>query len=183
MLKNLSLLLLMVMLYSTANATELTRVTLDNGAEISIKDDFTWHYVLVDNSPTTKTEHAPEKAVLPTPILSNPALISTDVKNQVKVSFSNATWEDDEVGLVFQLVNNSTHNVVTVKANISFFNDHGIKIKTEELTLWQATYRLPDTYLRASQQRVSNHVRIDGIEPSQWTKQLMHIEITEIKTR
>ena len=59
-----------------------------------------------------------------------------------------ATWRDQYLGLQFALSSDNTNGVVMVKVAVSFYDDNANKITEKTVNVWQASYRLVDTYLR-----------------------------------
>lgn len=201
MLKKPYFIALSLLFSASTMATELARFTLENGAEVMLNDDFTWQYVILEETQTSNNElvnktiesglaapSVPVTSQLSAPKLTATAikqseLMATNVSEGVRVTYKTAVWDDDELGLTFELHNSSTANAVMVKAEVTLFNDQGIKIKTEELTPWQAQYRSPETYLRKGQTRMSRTLWIEGIDAKQWKKQLIQVKVLEVETR
>jgi len=49
--------------------------------------------------------------------------------------------------------------------------------------VWEAIFRMPETYLRKGEQRKSSVIWVEGIDKAQWQKQLINLKITEINSR
>ena len=203
----LSALSSLLWLSSSVMAADVANITLDNGAQVRLKDDFTWEYVL------TQTQAAPNAlatdavidssssvASLPsaavasqaaaTPIttltataIAQPELLGSTAKDGIKVSFAEAQWKDDKLGLNFELASTSNKHVTLVEVEASFFSDNGTLLKTEKLAVWEAIFRMPETYLRKGEQRNSSVIWVEGIDKAQWQKQLINLKITEINSR
>ncbi|MCJ8350462.1 DUF3157 family protein [Moritella sp.] len=167
------------LLFSASGAaTELTRVVLKDGTEVVLNDDFTWQYVLLT------TPNADTKAAQLTPaLMANSALMTTNVSQGVRVTFKSARWDDGELGLDFDIENISPLTVLKVTIAATLFDDSGNKILTTEFDVWQAKNRLPETYLRKGQQRVSRTFKLDDINATQWQKQLINLAIIAVETR
>lgn len=183
---------------TSAFAAQIAEVTLDNGAKVKLNDDFTWEYVILNNPNETvqKTAQAiTDKPVKTAPPSSLPApklnpqfitqseLLKSTAKDGVKVSILDTKWDDDKLGLQFELTSNSNKHYVLVKLETQFYNDEGQQIKSDNLNVWQATFRLPDTYLRKNEIRKSRIFWIDGINKAHWKKELMSLKITELESR
>ncbi|MFT7682883.1 MAG: hypothetical protein ACI935_002367 [Moritella dasanensis] len=181
-------------------ANELTRIVLEDGTEVVLNDDFTWQYVLLNvpiadaNTATntdsnTKTASLSPQAVpeivpqLTPAAMANTALMTTNVSQGVRVTFKSASWDDAELGLNFDITNNSPLTVLKVTIAATFFDDSGNKMTTSEFDVWQAQNRLPETYLRKGQQRVSRTFKLDDIKASQWQKQFISFTIIAVETR
>ncbi len=193
-----------------AYADEVARVTLENGATVKLNDDFTWEYVILESQakPDTATpvtlpatvaavtaaESAAPANVPATPTTTSEALTSSAIaqsallkstgKSGVKVSYLNSQWDDDgRLGLTFELSSNSSEHYVMIELEVSLFADSGSLIKRETVQVWQAIFRMPDTYLRKGQTRESRVFWIEGIDKAQWTKQLMSLKMKEMDSR
>ena len=169
-------------------ANELTRVVLEDGTEVVLNDDFTWQYVLLnqpkaDANTDTETKTASLTPQLTPAAMANTVLMTTNVSQSVRVTFKSASWDDTELGLDFDIENTSPLTVLKVTIAATLFDDSGNKITTSEFDVWQAKNRLPETYLRKGQQRVSRTFKLDDIKASQWQKQFISLTIIAVETR
>ncbi|WP_028865424.1 DUF3157 family protein [Psychromonas aquimarina] len=186
MIKRLGLAALFLLSFP-AFSGEISTVTLDNGAKVWLKDDFTWEYVILTEQPvvqnsqsTTQTTATP---ALTAAAMTQSALLSTAALDGVKVSFTESKWEDGKLGLNFDLHSTTSKNIVVVDIEVTLFDDSGKHLKKEVLTVWQAQYRLPETYLREGEQRPSRTLWVEGIDQSSWGKQLLSLKVIEVKAR
>lgn len=202
----LSVLSSLLLLSSSAIAADVARVTLENGAQVRLKDDFTWEYILtetqtapnvlatetvvnasttIDSAPslTTTSTVATPITTLTATAMAKPELLGTTAKDGIKVSFTNSQWKGNKLGLTFELASTSGEHVTLVEVEASFFADNGALLKTEKLEVWEAIFRMPETYLRKGEQRKSSVIWIEGIDKNQWQKQLINLKITEINSR
>ncbi|SQH74445.1 conserved exported protein of unknown function [Shewanella benthica] len=212
-LRLLSSLALLVFLFpglAIAATETLATVTLENGAKVRLNDDFTWEYVILETLPATTSETSTQAATAVTSIalnttsiinmaskatqagsqtmtasaMSQAELLKSTAKSGVKVSLAKSEWDDDgRLGLTFDLASTSSEHYVMVEIDITFYDDSGRKLKTETIKVWKAIFRSPDTYLRKGEQRQSRTFWIQGIDASQWTKQLMSLKIGEMNSR
>ena len=210
MLRNYASIAILV-LSVPAFADEVARITLDNGAKVKLNDDFTWEYIILEsqNQPDaavpetlpatvgtaaattvaateviTPAVSAATTETLTSSAIAQSALLKSTAKSGVKVSFANSQWDDDgRLGLTFELSSNSPEHYVMVELEVSLFADSGALIKKEDIKVWQAIFRMPDTYLRKGQTRDSRVFWIEGIDKSQWTKQLMSLKVGEMDSR
>jgi len=193
-----ALLILFSTITFTVNAASLATVTLDNGATILLHDDNTWEYIAINsktvNSVTNKHTSAVETSTVltttdPTQVKSNKSsliqagLLNTAVKNDVKVTFNDAIWKDQSLGLTFTLSSKNPDGVVIVKVNVTFYDNQTNQIAEKTLNVWQASYRLPETYLRKGDTRDSRVIWVEGINKAQWTNNLLSLKIIEVETR
>lgn len=210
-------------------AADVAHITLENGAKVRLKEDFTWEYIITEAQhtaaiPAEVTSVAPvattaiastavaantsssAASVAPTAssantassatvsavsvkdsltpqAMSQPELLGATAKDGIKVSFADAQWQDDRVALIFDLTSTSNEHVTLVEVEASFYADDGRLLKKETLDVWEAIFRMPETYLRRGEQRQSSKIWIEGLDKSQWQKQLMSLKITDINSR
>ena len=165
---------------------------------ISFHDDYTWEYVAISAdaaeqvSKTISSNNINSNVVSPAnseqalknrSSLLRSGLLNTSVKNDVKVTYSDSIWRDQSLGLKFILSSDNTDGVVIVKVAISFYDDKTNKITEQTVNVWQASYRLPETYLRKGETRNSRIIWIDGIDKTSWTNKLLSLKVIEVETR
>ena len=180
------------------SAASIGTATLDNGTIISFHDDYTWEYVAIstdaadEENKTISSNHINSNAVSPANLdqalknrssLLRSGLLNTSVKNDVKVTYSDAIWRDQSLGLKFILSSDNADGVVIVKVAISFYDDKTNKITEQTVNVWQASYRLPETYLRKGETRDSRIIWFDGIDKMSWTNKLLSLKVIEVETR
>lgn len=186
-------------------------VTLENGASVKLNDDFTWEYVFLENQPTaqapkdTPTSTAPNTpefnaaaqgatvATVTTAEVANSLshraieqsdLLKSTAKNGVKISYLNNQWDSKgRLGLSFELSSTSPESYVMIELEIGLFADSGQLIKKETVEVWQAIFRMPETYLRKGQTRKSDTFWIEGVDKAQWSKQLLTLKMKEMDSR
>lgn len=203
----LSALSSLLLLTSSVMAADVANITLENGAQVRLKDDFTWEYVITETKAapnalaatavasassnvasvpsaavTTQTVAAPVTTLTATAI-TQPELLGSTAKDGIKVSFAEGQWKGDKLGLSFDLASTSGEHVTLVEVEASFFADNGTLLKTEKLGVWEAISRMPETYLRKGEQRKSRVIWVEGIDKAQWQKQLINLKVTEIESR
>lgn len=203
---SLALLCILCILSFNAISAEIATITLENGATVVLQDDFTWEYVAVlptkaisdkkveaitpavaskavnKTSNATTTAIKSEKAMDQNALLQS-GLLTSAALNNVKVSYTDATWRDDELGLKFDVSSNNSDGVVVVEVEVTFYNDSGRKFGQQTVKAWQANYRQPETYIRKGQTRESRTVWLEGIDKQQWKNKLLSLKVIEVKTR
>jgi hypothetical protein len=165
--------LLLLALSINVQAADIGKFTLENGAKVILNDDFTWEYVVVEANTQT----------LAPIVLAKPELLTSTAKDGIKVSLASSVWDGERLGLTFDLSSTSSDHIVLVEVAAKFYSDSGQALKTETLEAWKASFRLPETYLRKGEQRQSRTQWVEGIDKSQWQKQLLHLSISELKSR
>ncbi|BDA58646.1 hypothetical protein NUITMVS1_01090 [Shewanella xiamenensis] len=205
----LSALSSLLLLSSSVMAADVATITLENGAQVRLKDDFTWEYIITE----TKAAKAPAVATVATPsstvtttaaavasstsaveatkpvttltanAIARPEILGSTAKDGIKVTFSESQWKQEKLGLTFELASTSGEHVTLVEVEASFFADDGTLLKTEKLEVWEAIFRMPETYLRKGEQRKSPVIWVEGVDKNRWQKQLLNLKITEINSR
>lgn len=111
-------------------------------------------------------------------------LLRATAKGGAKVSYLKSQWDSKgRLGLNFELSSNSEENYVIIEMEIGLFADSGELIKTETVNVWQAIFRVPETYLRKGQTRNSETFWIEGVDKAQWSKELMTLKIIDMSSR
>lgn len=202
----LSTLSSLLLLTSSVMAADIANITLENGAQVRLKDDFTWEYVITETkaapntfvsepvvnsvnnatklpSPAQESKVTAPVTTLTATAIAQPELLGSTARDGIKVSFTEGQWKDDKLGLSFELTSTSAKHITLVEVEASFFADNGTLLKTEKLDIWEAIFRMPETYLRKGEQRKSSVIWVKGIDKNQWHKQLINLKITEINSR
>lgn len=183
MIRTYSLSALLLLLSLPSFAGEVARVTLDNGTQVVLKDDFTWEYAILEAQTQQPNPESKQLETLTPTAMAQVALLSSAALDGVKVSFSNSEWDGDTLGLNFDLQSRSAKNIVVVEVEATLFDDTGKQLITETFNVWQAQYRLPETYLRKGDQRPSRTIWLDNISPDTWKKQLLSLKVIEVTSR
>jgi hypothetical protein len=179
MVRTYSLSALLLLLSLPVFAGEVAKVTLGNGTQVVLNDDFTWEYAILEVQPQLSGPEGKQLQAL-TPAVT---LLSSAALDGVKVSFSNSEWDGDSLGLNFDLQSRTAKNVVIVEVEATLFDDTGKQLITKSFNVWQAQYRLPETYLREGEQRPSRTVWLENINPDTWKKQLLSLRVLEVRSR
>jgi len=197
----LSALSSLLLLSSTVIAADVATITLENGAQVRLKDDFTWEYIITETkaaempmavaaAPSANIVSTSTAAVAAAPVttltanaIARPELLGSTAKDGIKVTFTDSQWKGNKLGLTFELASTSSEHVTLVEVEASFFADDGSLLKTEKLEVWEAIFRMPETYLRKGEQRKSRVIWVEDVDKNRWQKQLVNLKITEINSR
>ena len=194
-----SLFLLLASVTLGSSAANVSTVTLDNGATVLLHDDYTWEYIAINTDIVEEANNAiPSDDIVDLTAITasnsvqvsknkssllHSGLLNTAVKYDVKVTYSDSVWRDQALGLKFILSSDNADGVVIVKVAVSFYDDNANKITEKIINVWQASYRLPDTYLRKGESRNSRIIWVDGIDKTNWTNKLLSLKVIEVETR
>ncbi|MGX9462567.1 DUF3157 family protein [Shewanella sp. A14] len=201
---------LFLFLTPAAMAADVAVITLENGANVRLKDDFTWEYIITEtiSKPAAITQTSVTRTVETVPMLpaanstttpsvapttattrltaaamAQPTLMGSAAKEGIKITLADTQWKGDKLGLVFDFESSSSDLVTVVNVEASFFNDQGSLIKTETIEAWEAIFRMPETYLRKGQHRQTPPLWVEGIDKQQWQQKLISLKIVEIESR
>ncbi|MBA2082529.1 DUF3157 family protein [Aeromonas veronii] len=161
-----------------AQAAPLSQVTLPDGRQVQLNDDFTWEYLVVKPVEPVQGVAAP---VLTDQAKANPELLAQMARDGVVVKLDKIEGSDPLV-LTFMVSNTGTRNVVGVRGMVTLFSADGVQLSRQEARFWVAENRLPETYLRKGQARPSLALEIP--RPAGLTGQpLVRVEIDEVVFR
>ena len=165
-----------------AQAAPLTQVTLPDGRQVQLNDDFTWEYLLI--KPTASGEvvtGAVAVPVLTEQAMTNPDLLAQAVKDGISVKLDKIEGSDP-LSLQFLVSNTGSRSVVRVRGSVTLFSEQGAQLVKQEARFWVGENRLPESYLRKGQQRPS--LVLEMQRPAGLTgKPLVRVEIEEVEFR
>ncbi|WDL83572.1 DUF3157 family protein [Aeromonas bestiarum] len=165
-----------------AQAAPLTQVTLPDGRQVQLNDDFTWEYLLI--KPTASGEvvtGAVAVPVLTEQAMTNPDLLAQAVKDGISVKLDKIEGSDP-LSLQFIVSNTGSRSVVRVRGSVTLFSEQGAQLVKQEARFWVGENRLPESYLRKGQQRPS--LVLEMPRPAGLTgKPLVRVEIEEVEFR
>lgn len=165
-----------------AQAAPLTQVTLPDGRQVQLNDDFTWEYLLI--KPTASAEvvtGAVAVPVLTEQAMTNPDLLAQAVKDGISVKLDKIEGSDP-LSLQFMVSNTGSRSVVRVSGSVTLFSEQGAQLVKQEARFWVGENRLPESYLRKGQQRPS--LVLEMPRPAGLTgKPLVRVEIEEVEFR
>lgn len=151
-----------------ALSAEPLRVTLPDGREVVLNEDFTWYYA------AAQTEAVPQTAVpaqpqakysasqpVATTLPVQPRIAQTTQKkipsqltaqhSGVMVKLNLAAWLEGEEKIAVALQNNALKPVVAVDVGLNLFDPNGNLIQQYEVGVWRSIKRMAGTYLRRGQ--------------------------------
>ena len=165
-----------------AQAAPLTQVTLPDGRQVQLNDDFTWEYLLI--KPTASGEvvtGAVAVPVLTEQAMTNPDLLAQAVKDGISVKLDKIEGSNP-LSLQFLVSNTGSRSVVRVRGSVTLFSEQGAQLVKQEARFWVGENRLPESYLRKGQQRPS--LVLEMPRPAGLTgKPLVRVEIEEVEFR
>ncbi|CAH7272659.1 Ribonuclease [Vibrio chagasii] len=187
------LLIASALLSSSALADQM--VTLQDGKQILLKDDFTWQYV----APQQKTKEAvTSESTMPVaaaPVVSVP--IATNVQGTtivvdskkpslqlsqsgVDVVLGASHYQDGELIIPTAITNQSTQAVILVSVKLDLYSASGELLEEKTVAVWKSIKRMADTYLRPKTDAEGTSIKL---EVEQHPEYQIKAEIVEVLTR
>ncbi|EOX3956125.1 DUF3157 family protein [Vibrio alginolyticus] len=181
-------------------------ITLADGREVKLNDDFTWEYVMkkpaqqATETQTTasvvETIAAPAIATIPAPAIATIPVITKTVGTTVVVNakkptmqlsdsgvdvlIGSASYQSGELILPTSITNQSSQSVIQVEVEVQVFDMSGQQLAKENVTVWQSIKRMADTYLRPQQAEQGKSIKLAVPQSQQYQ---FSAKVLEVKTR
>ncbi|ROP12948.1 DUF3157 family protein [Vibrio crassostreae] len=187
------LLIASALLSSSAFADQM--VTLQDGKQILLKDDFTWQYVAQKQAEEVATTSEIAVPVAAVPVVAVPVTTNTRgttivvnskkpslqlSQSGVDVVLGASRYEGGELIIPTAITNQGTQAVILVSLNISVFTAEGTLLAEEEVAVWKSIKRMADTYLRPKTGEEGKLIKIDLEQHPEYQ---IKAEITEVLAR
>ncbi|EKO5125104.1 DUF3157 family protein [Vibrio fluvialis] len=192
-MKNL-ITLMMASWASVALAGEI--VTLQDGRDVQLNDDFTWQYVQpVETSNSMSVAPAKPEVVAAAPVLAAPLvkaqrgsmieLGSTKPTLQlsnsgVDIVLGNARYRDGQLILPTAITNQSTQSVINIVLQVEILDEQGNLLTTQTTTIWQSIKRMADTYLRPQASVAGKAIEVKVDEAPRYQ---IRASVTQVESR
>ncbi|MEZ8024570.1 DUF3157 family protein [Vibrio sp. 1F255] len=165
-------------------------VTLPDGKQVLLKDDFTWQYVAPKQTEAAATTSETAVPVVAVPVATNTrgtTIVVNSKKPSLQLSQSGvdvvlgaSRYEDGELIIPTAITNQGTQAVILVSLNISVFTAEGELLAEEEVAVWKSIKRMADTYLRPKTGEEGKLIKLDLEQHPEYQ---IKAEITEVLTR
>ncbi|MEZ9764996.1 DUF3157 family protein [Vibrio splendidus] len=175
-------------------------VTLPDGKQVLLKDDFTWQYMAENKTEeeTTTTEITSAVATAPVaavPVVAVPVATSTRgttivvnskkpslqlSQSGVDVVLGASRYEGGELIIPTAITNQGTQAVILVSLSISVFTAEGELLAQQEVAVWKSIKRMADTYLRPKTAEEGKLIELDLAEHPEYQ---IKAEIIEVVAR
>jgi hypothetical protein len=171
-------------------------VTLQDGRDVQLNDDFTWQYVQpVETSNSMSVAPAKPEVVAAAPVLAAP-LVKAQRGSMIELGSSKPTlqlsnsgvdivlgsarYRDGQLILPTAITNQSTQSVINIVLQVEILDEQGNLLTTQTTTIWQSIKRMADTYLRpqASVAGKAIEVKIDEAPRYQ-----IRASVTQVESR
>lgn len=176
-------------------------VTLQDGRQVQLNDDFTWQYVVPVEATKTDEMAAVEETTQPAATIpvkkakvAAIPLIEKAVGTIVTVGSNRATmqlsdsgvevllgavsYQDGQLMIPTSVTNQSSQSVILVEIEIQVSTTSGDVLSKESVKVWQSIKRMADTYLRPQQveQGKTIELAIDQAEQYLVTAKVINLE-------
>jgi len=158
-------------------------ITLEDGKQVVLKDDFTWEYVPHSDTPS-------EEGFLSIPVANatkGTTIVIGDNKPSLQLSKSGVDiligageYENGELTLPVSITNQSTQPVVLVTLNVAIYSPTGELLYEESTHAWQSIKRLAETYLRPQTSAKGKPLSMSVEQHPQYQ---ISVEVSDISTR
>ncbi|PFG45673.1 uncharacterized protein DUF3157 [Vibrio sp. ES.051] len=185
-------------LLATSSTYAAEVVTLADGREVKLNDDFTWEYVMNSPAPqaaetqatTSAIETVATSAIATIPVVTK--TVSTTVMVNAKkptmqlsdsgvdVLIGSASYEGGELVLPTSITNQSSQSVIQIDVEVQVFDMSGKPLTKKNVTVWQSIKRMADTYLRPQQAEQGKAIKLAVPKAQQYQ---FSAKVLDIKTR
>ncbi|MCD9483476.1 DUF3157 family protein [Photobacterium phosphoreum] len=181
---------------SSAWAADQT-ITLKDGRQVILHDNFTWQYKAQTNHPTTSPTLKTTTAIpviatsaMAIPVISASKGVAVEIGSKkaiqqlsnsgIDVLLTAAHYENGTLIIPTMMTNQSSKSVVNVTMKVRLSNSNGQTIATDEFTVWRSINRMPDTYFRPKTQHQGKPITFDVPKAERY---FIDAEITDIDMR
>ncbi|MGR5248419.1 DUF3157 family protein [Vibrio aestuarianus] len=148
---------------ATNGAFAAQSVTLDDGRQVQLNDDFTWQYIAKENT-------LPTAAAIATPITQKTQGTVFNIASEksimqlsdsgIDVVLGAASYQNGELIIPTALTNQSSQSVIEVTLAVTIFNEQGQELATGKATVWQSIKRMAESYLRPQTQTQGRPIKL-----------------------
>ncbi|EPA8368465.1 DUF3157 family protein [Vibrio fluvialis] len=171
-------------------------VTLQDGRDVQLNDDFTWQYVQpVETSNSMSVAPAKPAIVAAAPVLAAPLvkaqrgsmieLGSTKPtlqlsNSEVDIVLGSARYRDGQLILPTAITNQSTQSVINIVLQVEILDEQGNLLTTQTTTIWQSIKRMADTYLRPQASVAGKAIEVKVDEAPRYQ---IRASVTQVESR
>ncbi|NVC95277.1 DUF3157 family protein [Vibrio natriegens] len=188
-------------LLATSSVYAAEVVTLADGRNVKLNDDFTWEYVIENTAPkataaletktvTAATESVAVPAVAAIPVISKTVGTTVTVNAKkptiqlsdsgVDILIGSASYEGGELVFPTSITNQSSQSVIQIEVEVEVFDMSGEALAKEKVIVWQSIKRMADTYLRPQQAERGKTIKLAVPQSQQYQ---FSAKVVEIQTR
>ncbi|EPP19298.1 DUF3157 family protein [Vibrio fluvialis] len=171
-------------------------VTLQDGRDVQLNDDFTWQYVQpVETSNSMSVAPAKPAVVAAAPVLAAPLVkaqrgsmielgstkpILQLSNSGVDIVLGSARYRDGQLILPTAITNQSTQSVINIVLQVEILDEQGNLLTTQTTTIWQSIKRMADTYLRPQASVAGKAIEVKVDEAPRYQ---IRASVTQVESR
>ncbi|MEZ8821720.1 DUF3157 family protein [Vibrio sp. 10N.222.54.A1] len=165
-------------------------VTLPDGKQVLLKDDFTWQYVAPKQTEAATTTSETAAPVVAVPVATNvrgTTIVVDSKKPSLQLSQSGVDvvlgashYEDGELIIPTAITNQSTQAVILVSVKLDLYSASSELLEEKTVAVWKSIKRMADTYLRPKTDAEGTSIKL-AVE--QHPEYQIKAEIVEVLTR
>ncbi|ANQ23015.1 ribonuclease [Vibrio natriegens] len=188
-------------LLATSSVYAAEVVTLADGRNVKLNDDFTWEYVVEKTAPKATAASATKAVTAATesvavPVIATIPVVSKTVGTTVTVNakkptmqlsdsgvdilIGSASYEGGELVFPTSITNQSSQSVIQIEVEVQVFDMSGEALAKEKVTVWQSIKRMADTYLRPQQAEQGKTIKLAVPQSQQYQ---FSAKVVEVQTR
>ncbi|MCP4956818.1 MAG: DUF3157 family protein [Photobacterium aquimaris] len=156
------------LLASTSTWAADQTITLNDGRQVILHDNFTWQYKPQAQNPAAEpnlqaTTAIPVIATAAIPVIKESKGVEVKLGNDkpiqqlsdsgLDVLLTTAQYTNGTLTIPTMLTNQNSKSVVNVTLNVRLSDSNGQTIAKDDFTIWRSINRMPDTYFRPKTQR------------------------------
>lgn len=180
------LLIASALLSGSAFADQL--ITLPDGKQVNLKDDFTWEYVATQAESevtTSSTSAKPSIAAIPVATAVTGTTIKLDdtkpslqlSKSGVDILLGAASYQDGELIIPTAITNQGTQPVIFVSLKVKVFSKEGELLAEQQVDTWKSIKRMAETYLRPQSSAEGKSIKLAIEKQDQYQLQAEVVEV------
>jgi len=176
---------LLCLIASTMSYASQT-VTLEDGRQVQLNDDFTWQYISASDPVSINESETTLPAQVAIPVIEKKTATVVQVNNDkptmqlsdsgVEVLLGAAKYQSGQLIIPTSLTNQSSQSVVLVEIEVELITASANT--KQNVKIWTSIKRLADTYLRPQQVVIGKPISFDveKEEHYQINAQIMNVE-------
>lgn len=164
-------------------------VTLEDGRQVQLNDDFTWEYKVTPLSQATEQAvKNPIKAAPTIPVANKHVGTKLTVNSDkpimqlsdsgVDILLGTASYQEGELWIPTSLTNQSHQAVILVSLQITLSNLQGEELSQQTINIWQSIKRMAETYLRPQQAQQGQVIHLEVPQAEQYYLSAKVVEVT-----
>ncbi len=176
-------------LLASTSAFAVQTITLEDGRQVQLNDDFTWEYKVTPlghdtedavNSPIAATPSIPvaHKHVGTKLSLKSTKPIMQLSDSGVDILLGAPRYEDGELIIPTSLTNQSRQSIILVAVELTLSDLSGKQIDHQTIEVWQSIKRMAETYLRPEQSVQGRVIRLAARPADQYYLSAKVVDVT-----